>query len=89
MGAVVDLSGLRLNLLTIKDDILHLGGDATLQTIADVSHLPSPAGGILPKVAQLAAHLGLRHPVTVGGVLLNPNGSPETGLALIALEAEA
>ena len=55
-GAAVDLSGLRLDLLTINGDILHLGGSATPHTAADAPHLQSPAGGIPPKAAQLAAH---------------------------------
>jgi CO/xanthine dehydrogenase FAD-binding subunit len=86
--AAVDLGLLRLNVIAIRDGFVHIGGQTPLQALIDAAELQALARGLLPKAAQFAAHLGLRHLATLGGALLSADGPPEIQLALIALEAE-
>jgi CO/xanthine dehydrogenase FAD-binding subunit len=86
--AVVDLGLLRLNFIATHDGFVHIGGQTPLQSLIDAAQLQALAGGLLPKAAQFAAHLGLRHLATLGGALLSADGPPEIQLALIALEAK-
>jgi len=86
--AVVDLGQLQLNFITIRDGFVHIGGQTPLQALIEAAELQALAGGLLPKAAQFAAHLGLRHLATLGGALLSADGPHEIQLALIALEAE-
>ena len=86
--AVVDLS--RLDLAYINEDdggVVHVGALTPLQDLADSPRLKSIANGILSEAAQLAAHLGLRHVATIGGVFTSREGPPEVLLALLALDA--
>jgi len=87
IDAVVDLSLLRLDSIATDGSFVQIGGQTTLQAVIDAPQLQSLAGGILLQAAQFAAHLGLRHLATVGGVLLRADGPTEIRLALLALEA--
>ncbi len=66
---------------------LSLGAGLSLQTLIEHPRLSSLADGVLAEAARLAAHLGLRHVATLGGLLLGEAGPPEVELALLALEA--
>lgn len=86
--AVVDLS--RLDLAYVNEDdggVVHVGALTSLQDLANSPLLKSVANGILSEAAHLAAHLGLRHVATVGGVLVSREGPPEVLLTLLALDA--
>ena len=66
---------------------LSLGAGLSLQTLIDHPRLSTLADGVLAEAARLAAHLGLRHVATLGGLLLGQDGPPEVELALLALDA--
>jgi CO/xanthine dehydrogenase FAD-binding subunit len=87
-GAVVDLGMLRLDRIWQDAGAVQIGGQTTLQALIEAPLLQGLAGGILPQAAQLAAHLGLRHLATVGGLLQDLNSPPEVRLALLALAAD-
>jgi len=89
LEAVVDLSRLDLAAIRQTDRSIELGVLAPLQDLVDAPWRDDAAAGILAEAAHLAAHPGLRHLATVGGVLLARSGPPEVLLALLALEAEA
>ena len=84
---VVDLS--RLDLATIRqtDSGIELGALVPLQDLVDAPWRHDAAAGVLSEAAHLAAHPGLRHLATMGGVLSARSGPPEVLLALLALDA--
>ena len=84
---VVDLSGLRLDGIFESEGRIHIGAQATLQSLIESPRLETVANGILPEAARLAAHPGLRNVATVGGALLTRESPPEILLALLALDA--
>jgi carbon-monoxide dehydrogenase medium subunit len=84
VDAVVDLSRLDLALIRQTNDRIELGMLVPLQDLATTPWREN-AAGILAQAAHLAAHPGLRHLATLGGVLLARSGPPEV---LLALEAE-
>ena len=87
--AAVDLS--RLGLDFIQQDAeggFRIGALTSLQDIVAAPDLQQYAGGLLPRAARLAAHLGLRNTANLGGVLTTVEGAPEVRLALMVLEAE-
>lgn len=85
--SVVDLSRLQLDTINIEDSVVRIGAQVSLQTVIEAPSLQKLADGILPQACSFAAHLGLRHLSTLGGVLLNQGGAPEIILALLALDA--
>jgi len=84
---VVDLSRLELGALRQTDSTIELGALAPLQDLVDAPWRHAAATGILAEAAHLAAHPGLRHLATVGGVLSARSGPPEVLQALLVLEA--
>lgn len=87
--SAVDLS--RLGIDFIKQDVdggIRIGSLAPLQDIVTSPHLQEYAGGLLPRAAGMAAHLGLRNAANMGGVLTTTFGAPELRLALLVVEAE-
>jgi CO/xanthine dehydrogenase FAD-binding subunit len=87
--AVVDLSGLNLDYVLVEAGQVRLGAMTPLQTLVEAPPLQSLAQGIVPEMARLAGHLGLRHLATLQGALLSRKRLPELTLALLALDAEA
>jgi CO/xanthine dehydrogenase FAD-binding subunit len=87
VDAVVDLS--RLNLASIQqtERAVELGALVPLQDLVELNWQTDPAANVLAEAAHLAAHHGLRHLASVGGVLYARTGPPEVLLALLALEA--
>ena len=86
--AAVDLSNLGLDRIQTESDGSVRNGVLTpLQDIVDAQHLKQYAGGLLPKCAHIAGHLGLRNVANIGGVLTTEKGAPELRLALLALDA--
>jgi CO/xanthine dehydrogenase FAD-binding subunit len=85
--AVVDLSRLDLGSIRQTEQAVELGVLVPLQDLVDWPWQPDAALGILAEAAHLAAHPGLRHLATVGGVLSARSGPPEVLLALLALKA--
>ncbi len=86
--ALIDLQKLELDTIQIgKDDRIHLGAMATLQTLYESDLLQTEAGGILAEAAHVSATLGLRNLATVAGVIAIPDGPQEVALALMALDA--
>ena len=69
--AAVDLGLLRLDTIESQNGFVHIGGQTPLQALIDAAELQGLVGGLLPKAAQFAAHLGLRHLATLGGALLS------------------
>ena len=86
--AVIDLNELHLNKIIVEGTSIRIGGQVILQDVIDSPKLNELANGILPEACLLAAHLGLRHLSTLGGVLLNRDGAAELKLALLALGAD-
>lgn len=86
-GTVLDLSKLQLDEIKIESNIVHIGGQAVLQDLIESPHLQKIANGILPQACSFAAHLGLRHVSTLGGVILSTEGAAEIRLVLMALDA--
>ncbi len=87
--AAVDLSQLGLDF--IQQDAeggFRIGALTSLQDIVAAPDLQQYAGGLLPRTARFAAHLGLRNAANLGGVLTTVEGAPEVRLALMLLEAE-
>ncbi len=87
--AAVDLS--RLGLAFIKRDTeggFRMGTLTPLQDIVTSEDLQRYAGGLLPRAARMAAHLGIRNAANLGGVLTTTRGAPELRLALMVLGAE-
>ena len=66
---------------------LSLGAALSLQTLIEHPRLSTLVDGVLAEAARLAAHLGLRHVASLGGLLLGQAGPPEVELALLALDA--
>ncbi len=87
VDAVVDLSRLDLGHVRQTEAAIELGVLASLQDLVEAPWRDESAAGILAEAAHLAAHPGLRHLATVGGVLTATSGPPEVLLALLALDA--
>ena len=87
--AVVDLSRLGLDAIRQTDGAIELGVLVPLQDLVDAPWRHDAAAGILSQAAHLAAHPGLRHLASVGGVVSAQAGPPEVLLALLALDAAA
>jgi aerobic carbon-monoxide dehydrogenase medium subunit len=88
VDAVIDLSHLGLAAIRQTDNTIELGVLVPLQDLVDAPWRHDAAAGILAEAAHLAAHPGLRHLATVGGVLSQArSGPPEVLLALLALDA--
>lgn len=86
--AVIDLNELHLNKITVEGTSIRIGGQVILQDVIESPELIEFANGILPEACLLAAHLGLRHLSTLGGVLLSRDRAAELKLALLALGAD-
>jgi carbon-monoxide dehydrogenase medium subunit len=87
VNTVVDLSRLDLAQITQTGAIVALGVLVPLQNLVDGPWQHDPALHLLSQAAHLAAHPGLRHLASVGGVLSARSGPPEVLLALLALDA--
>jgi carbon-monoxide dehydrogenase medium subunit len=87
--AVVDLSGLNLDYISIEESQVRLGAMTPLQTLVESPQLQTLVQGILPEAARLAGHLGLRHLASLEGALLSRKKLPELTLALLTLDADA
>lgn len=86
--AVVDLSGLNLDRLSETVATISIGGQTTLQAMADSPILRHLANDLLPQAIKYVAQLGLRHVATLSATLASPDSSPELLLALLALHAQ-
>lgn len=86
--AVVDLADLPLAYIEQADDrSMRIGGQTTLQQIAESAALNKQANGLLNEAAAYAAGMGLRHVATAAGALTEPESAPELLIALLAVEA--
>ena len=87
VNTVVDLSRLDLAQIKLTAASMELGALVPLQDLVDAPWRSDPALSLLSQSAHLAAHPGLRHLASVGGVLSVRSGPPEILLALLALDA--
>lgn len=86
--AVVDLSALGLDHLSLSGRRMTLGAMVTLQTLASDPRIAALAGGLLAEAARRSAPRAVRNMATLGGVLAV--GDPAEGvlLALVAMQAQ-
>lgn len=63
----VDLAGVGLDKISLKDDVLELGAMVTLQNVICSAHAQKVAHGLLPRALRTAASEPIRRLITVGG----------------------
>lgn len=84
---VVDLQGLGLDRIEMRDGVLHIGATATLEAVATSPTVQAVADGLIAKVAQRSASSVLRQQATVAGTLLAAANRTGLPVALLALGA--
>lgn len=87
--SVIDLSRLGLDYIRADEDAIRIGPLTPLQALVESEVIRAHAGGLLARAAQIVAHLGLRHIVTLGAAWRATDGPPEVRLALLVLDAAA
>jgi probable selenate reductase FAD-binding subunit len=80
LGAVIDLSELGLDLITISDEV-DIGATVKLQAILDEVNLPK----VLRDVCKLEAGWNLRNMATLGGTIKSSDGRSPLLTVLLAL----
>jgi CO/xanthine dehydrogenase FAD-binding subunit len=82
--AVVDLQSLKLNKISLRGKILHIGATATLQSFLDTE-------GIQPALSAAIKHeatYNLRQVATIAGTLVAAGGRSPFATAMLALDAQ-
>ena len=85
---VVDLVGLRLDVVDVEDEDLHVGATTTLSELADSAAAHSLSAGLLPLACRTAVPSPLlRGMATIGGEAIAADPDSELVAALLALNA--
>lgn len=82
--AVIDLSGLGLDQLTVVDNSVSIGATTTLQSILETNELPQT----LRDMCRLEAGWNTRNMATIGGTIKSADGRSPLVTGLLALDAE-
>ncbi len=85
--AVVDLSGLGLDVIRPEATHIEIGAMTTLQTLATAPLLAGLAGGLLATAAHQTATRTIRNTATIGGSIMATGPSTDIVVALLALSA--